>query len=85
MDLLTLEQQRQALELNLQKLRQTLKLWQTWEAEYEGLKEEVLGVEGDVTSAELVWLSMTCTRTLADRTAGQDQYNLRWRARDRER
>lgn len=55
MDLLSLEQQRQALELNLEKLRQSLKHWQTWEAEYEGLKEEILGVEGDVTPEKLVY------------------------------
>ena len=42
MDLLNLEQQRLVLEENLQKLRQTLKHWHTWEAEYEGLKEELL-------------------------------------------
>lgn len=46
MDLLKLEQQRQALEVNLQKLRQSLKHWQTWEAEYEGLKEAILDVDG---------------------------------------
>lgn len=41
MDLLRVEQQRQALEENLRKLRQSLKYWQTFEAEYEGLKEEI--------------------------------------------
>ncbi|TKA21658.1 hypothetical protein B0A50_08819 [Salinomyces thailandicus] len=41
MDLLRIEQQRQALEANLQQLRQSLKYWQTFEAEYEGLKEEI--------------------------------------------
>ncbi|SMR51807.1 unnamed protein product [Zymoseptoria tritici ST99CH_3D1] len=41
MDLLRLEQQRQALEQTLQNLRKSLKVWQTWEAEYEGFKEEI--------------------------------------------
>ena len=41
MDLLRLEQQRQALEQNLHKLRASLKYWQTFEAEYEGFKEEI--------------------------------------------
>ncbi|KAF7185098.1 hypothetical protein HII31_13373 [Pseudocercospora fuligena] len=41
MDLLRLEQQRQALEQNLQKLRAALKHWQTYSAELEGLKEEI--------------------------------------------
>ena len=47
MDLLNLEQQRLALEQNLQKLRENLKHWQTWEAEYEGLKEEIVNVSSD--------------------------------------
>lgn len=51
MDLLNLEQQRLALEENLQKLRQSLKHWQTWEAEYEGLKEEILNAStGTITT-----------------------------------
>ncbi|KAK4506617.1 hypothetical protein PRZ48_000349 [Zasmidium cellare] len=41
MDLLRLEQQRQALEQQLQILRNSLKYWQTSEAELEGLKEEI--------------------------------------------
>lgn len=41
MDLLRLEQQRQALEQQLQILRTSLKYWQTSEAELEGLKEEI--------------------------------------------
>nr|POE64938.1 hypothetical protein CFP56_65896 [Quercus suber] len=40
MDLVRLEQQRLALEANLQQLRKGLKHWQTLDAEYEGLKEE---------------------------------------------
>lgn len=48
MDLLRLEQQRLALEDNLQKLRQSLKHWQLWEAEYEGLKEELTAAGPDV-------------------------------------
>ncbi|KAF2482411.1 Prefoldin subunit-domain-containing protein [Neohortaea acidophila] len=54
MDLLRLEQQRQTLEDNLQKLRQSLKHWQIWEAEYEGLKEEIqtAGAEPSVSQLE---------------------------------
>jgi len=36
-----LEQLRQKLEANIAKLRNALSYWQTWEAEHEGLKEEV--------------------------------------------
>nr|POF17865.1 hypothetical protein CFP56_13277 [Quercus suber] len=43
MDLVRLEQQRLALEANLQQLRKGLKHWQTLDAEYEGLKEEIQG------------------------------------------
>ncbi|RDW73435.1 hypothetical protein BP6252_07342 [Coleophoma cylindrospora] len=37
-----LERHRQLLQDNIDKLRTTLRHWQTWEAEYEGLKEELL-------------------------------------------
>ncbi|KAF2766656.1 hypothetical protein EJ03DRAFT_175247 [Teratosphaeria nubilosa] len=59
MDLLKVEQQRQALEKNLQELRQSLKYWQTFEAEYEGLKEEILGAQPNVDSAKLTKISKT--------------------------
>jgi unconventional prefoldin RPB5 interactor 1 len=39
---LDLERHRQLLEENIEKLRKLLRHWQTWEAEYEGLKEEIL-------------------------------------------
>ena len=51
MDLLSLEQQRLALEESLQNLRQSLKHWQTWEAEYEGLNEEVMNVGSDIITS----------------------------------
>jgi len=53
MDLLELEQQREALENSLQKLKQTLKHWQQWEAEYEGLKEEILSGGDELTASQL--------------------------------
>jgi len=39
---LDLERHRQLLEENIEKLRKSLRHWQMWEAEYEGLKEEIL-------------------------------------------
>jgi len=57
MDLLRLEQQRQELEQSLQKLRQSLKYWQTFEAEYEGLKEEIREAQPDVSFAKLTEIS----------------------------
>ncbi|KAI7367451.1 hypothetical protein KC354_g3428 [Hortaea werneckii] len=57
MDMLKIEQQRQALEGNLQQLRQSLKYWQAFEAEYEGLKEEILDAQPNVDAAKLDALS----------------------------
>lgn len=57
MDLAELEQQRLALEAGLEKLRQSLKHWQAWEAEYEGLKEELLTATEELTADGLVKLA----------------------------
>ena len=59
MDLQRLEQQRQALEQSLRQLRTSLRLWQTWEAEYEGLKEEIQSVTGDLNASTLIHISQT--------------------------
>lgn len=48
------ERCRLQLEESVAKLRQSLLYWQTWEAEYEGLKEEILGLGEKYTEAELV-------------------------------
>ncbi|MCJ1288857.1 hypothetical protein MMC34_000388 [Xylographa carneopallida] len=42
-----LEHRRKQLEDALAHLRKSLQHWQTWEAEYEGLKEEILGLGND--------------------------------------
>jgi unconventional prefoldin RPB5 interactor 1 len=42
---LDLERHRQLLENNIEKLQKSLRHWQTWEAEYEGLKEEILAAD----------------------------------------
>lgn len=60
MELLNIELQRQSLELNVAKLQQSLKHWQTWEAEYEGLKEEILGVEEKLTPEILSTIAEDC-------------------------
>ena len=49
-----LERLRLQLEENVRKLRNSLQHWQTWSAEYEGLKEEILGLGEEHTEAELV-------------------------------
>lgn len=45
--LVDLERYRLQLEQNVAKLRASLRHWQTWEIEYEGMKEEILEL-GDV-------------------------------------
>ena len=47
--LVDLERYRLQLEENVEKLRASLHHWQTWEIEYEGMKEEILEL-GDVHS-----------------------------------
>ncbi|KAL1589810.1 hypothetical protein WHR41_01575 [Cladosporium halotolerans] len=54
MELTEIERQRQLLEANVQKLRQSLKHWQTWEAEYEGLKEELVATGPEDLTADAV-------------------------------
>ena len=54
MELTEIERQRRLLEENVQKLRQSLKHWQIWEAEYEGLKEELVATGSEELTAEVV-------------------------------
>ena len=49
-----LERHRLRLEENVSKLRKSLQHWQTWEAEYEGMKEEIEGLGGQHTTTKLV-------------------------------
>lgn len=53
---LDLERHRQLLEENIESLRQSLRHWQTWEAEYEGLKEEILAADPPPSRTQLVTL-----------------------------
>ncbi|KAL3427473.1 hypothetical protein PVAG01_00982 [Phlyctema vagabunda] len=54
---LDLEKHRRLLEENIEKLRRTLRHWQTWEAEYEGLKEEILSTGPSPTRHQLEQLA----------------------------
>lgn len=49
-----LERLRLQLEENVAKLQAALKHWQTWEAEYEGLKEEIQQLPNNAGDADLV-------------------------------
>lgn len=51
---LDLERHRQLLEENIEKLRKSMLHWQIWEAEYEGLKEEILAAKSTPTREELL-------------------------------
>lgn len=49
-----LESQRLQLEENVASLLKSLQYWQSWEAEYEGLKEEIIALGKEHTPDELV-------------------------------
>ncbi|KAK8927393.1 hypothetical protein VCV18_003868 [Metarhizium anisopliae] len=50
---ISVEKRRLQLEENIGQLKKTLQHWQTWDAEYEALKEEVEAVEEPYTSDDL--------------------------------
>ena len=54
---LDLERHRQLLEENIEALRKSLRHWQLWEAEYEGLKEEILAAYPTPNRKQLVILA----------------------------
>ena len=49
-----LERHRLQLEQNISKLRASLRHWQQWELEYEGMKEDVLALSDDYSPADSV-------------------------------
>lgn len=49
-----LERYRLQLEDSVAQLRRSLQYWQTWSAEYEGLKEDILELGEEHTEAKLV-------------------------------
>ncbi|CAD6448281.1 760a5753-8c15-4431-84ea-ecf2d402df03 [Sclerotinia trifoliorum] len=51
---LNLEKYRQQLEDNIAKLQKSLQHWQTWDAEYDGLKEEILSADPTPNRDELI-------------------------------
>lgn len=64
-DLTSLELHRQRLEENVTKLRTALRHWKTWDAEYEGLKEELLAL-GENPSAEKIVSELPSRDTAGD-------------------
>ena len=49
-----LERHRMQLEQNIAKLQASLRHWQQWEIEYEGMREDVLSLHRDQVQADLV-------------------------------
>lgn len=76
MDLQAIETQRQTLEQSLATLKAHLKHWQTWEAEYEGLKEEIDSVPGNVDVTALESISKTYGGTLLNEKEIRDLTGL---------
>jgi unconventional prefoldin RPB5 interactor 1 len=61
-----LERQRLHLEENVRKLRQSLYNWRLWEAEYDGLRDELETLEDDCTSAEILQIGIELEGTVVD-------------------
>ena len=53
-DMPAIEQRRLHLEANISRLEESLRYWQVWEAEYEGIKEDFEGLGRNATSEQLV-------------------------------
>lgn len=51
----SLEMKRAELERNVAKLQATLRHWQQWEIEYEGMKEDILALGEASTLEQLVY------------------------------
>ena len=64
---LDLERHRILLETNIEKLRKSLRHWQTWEAEYEGLKEEILAAGSSLDRTQLSTLAREYEGDLVNR------------------
>ena len=69
---LDLERHRQLLEENIAKLRTSLQHWHTREAEYEGLKEEILGAKPTPNRAQLVAIAREYEGELVNRKEVQE-------------
>ena len=67
-----LECQPQRLQANVEKLKESINYWQTWEADYEGLKEELQKLSEDVSTSTLRKTSEGCAGELLN----QKEVNL---------
>ncbi|KXG53683.1 uncharacterized protein PGRI_007330 [Penicillium griseofulvum] len=61
-----LEEQRLALEENILQLQKSLYHWRTWEAEYDGIREEISNLEDDANRDEFLLVALEFGGTLVD-------------------
>ncbi|KAJ5473253.1 hypothetical protein N7475_002819 [Penicillium sp. IBT 31633x] len=61
-----LEEQRLALEENILQLQKSLYHWRTWEAEYDGIREEISHMEDDTSTDEFLAVAQEFGGTLVD-------------------
>jgi unconventional prefoldin RPB5 interactor 1 len=61
-----LEEQRLALEENILQLQKSLYHWRTWEAEYDGIREEISNLEDDANRDEFLVVALEYGGTLVD-------------------
>ncbi|KAJ5503416.1 hypothetical protein N7463_006290 [Penicillium fimorum] len=61
-----LEEQRLALEENILQLQKSLYHWRTWEAEYDGVREEISNLEDDASTDEFIAVALEFGGTLVD-------------------
>ena len=61
-----LEEQRLALEENILQLEKSLYHWRTWEAEYDGVREEISHLEDDASTDEFLAVALEFGGTLVD-------------------
>jgi unconventional prefoldin RPB5 interactor 1 len=64
--LLKVEQQRLELEANISKLRKSLQHWQTWEIEYEGLREEIASLPQGSSTEDILSIARGFRAELVD-------------------
>lgn len=61
-----LEEQRLALEENILQLQKSLYHWRTWEAEYDGVREEITHLEDDASKDDFLAVALEFGGTLVD-------------------
>ncbi|KAJ5543327.1 hypothetical protein N7461_009330 [Penicillium sp. DV-2018c] len=61
-----LEEQRLALEDNILQLKKSLYHWRTWEAEYDGVREEINHLEDDASTDDFIAVASEVGSTLVD-------------------